>query len=100
MEWHEQPYNNWTESDVGSWLKSIGIKEIYITKMTEEEVTGPVLSTIKREYLSSTIGMKSAQIEHLLEKRDELLKTNQPDTKKKGEFKGKRREKEVLVSSR
>uniref|UniRef100_A0A8C7YLL4 Sterile alpha motif domain-containing protein 9-like n=1 Tax=Oryzias sinensis TaxID=183150 RepID=A0A8C7YLL4_9TELE len=66
--------------------------------MVEEEVTGPVLLTIQREYLNSIIGMKSAQIEHLLQKRDELLKTNQPDKKKLADSKDKRREKEVLVA--
>lgn len=41
--------------------------------MAEEEVTGPVLTTLQRDYLGTAIGMKSAQIEHLLRKRDELL---------------------------
>uniref|UniRef100_A0A4W6DUV6 SAM domain-containing protein n=1 Tax=Lates calcarifer TaxID=8187 RepID=A0A4W6DUV6_LATCA len=65
------------------WLRCIGIKEMYIKKLEEEEVTGPVLTTLQREFLSTTIGMKGGQIEHLLKKRDELLKTEQQKTKNK-----------------
>lgn len=82
MEWHQVSYVNWTESHVSSWLKSIGIKEMYITKLKEEEVTGPVLTTLQREYLSS-IGMKGGQIEHLLKKRDELINQEQRKAKDK-----------------
>ncbi|XP_014908567.1 sterile alpha motif domain-containing protein 9-like [Poecilia latipinna] len=76
-EWQKLPFSSWTESHVSSWLKSIGIKENYILKLNEEEVTGSVLTTLQRDYLSKTIGMKSGQIEHLLKKRDDLLKTEQ-----------------------
>ncbi|XP_033999464.1 sterile alpha motif domain-containing protein 9-like [Trematomus bernacchii] len=51
--------------------------------MQEEEVTGPVLTTLQREFLSTTIEMKSGQIDLLLNKRDELLKSN-PNKFKKG----------------
>ncbi|XP_078140640.1 sterile alpha motif domain-containing protein 9-like [Centroberyx gerrardi] len=70
--WHGLPYGQWTESHVSSWLRSIGIKENYIQKLEEEEVTGPVLMSLQRKYFSTTIGMKGGQIEHLLKKRDEL----------------------------
>ncbi|XP_017277259.1 sterile alpha motif domain-containing protein 9-like [Kryptolebias marmoratus] len=83
MDWHELSYNHWTESHVSSWLKSIGIKEPYIIRVKEEEVTGSVLTTLQREYLSNTIGMKSGQIEHLLKKRDDLLKAEQCKIKNK-----------------
>ncbi|XP_015240404.1 PREDICTED: sterile alpha motif domain-containing protein 9-like isoform X2 [Cyprinodon variegatus] len=83
MEWHQLPFNSWTETHVSSWLESIGIKEKYIIKMKEEEVTGSVLTTLQRNYLNKTIGMKSGQIEHLLKKRDDLLKTEQCKTKTK-----------------
>lgn len=83
MEWHQVSYDNWTESHVSSWLKSIGIKEMYITKLKEEEVTGPVLTTLQREYLSNSIGMKGGQIEHLLKKRDELINPEQLKRKNK-----------------
>ncbi|XP_059204124.1 sterile alpha motif domain-containing protein 9-like [Centropristis striata] len=42
--WRELSRDKWTESHVSSWLKDIGIKEKYIIKMQEEEVTGPVLT--------------------------------------------------------
>ena len=63
------------ESHVSCWLKSIGIKEKYIQKLEEEEVTGPVIMCLQKNYLSNTIGMKGGQIEHLLHKRDELMKS-------------------------
>ncbi|XP_033999463.1 sterile alpha motif domain-containing protein 9-like [Trematomus bernacchii] len=81
--WRDLSCEKWTESHVNSWLKCIGIKENYIIKMQEEEVTGPVLTTLQREFLSTTIEMKSGQIELLLNKRDELLKSK-PNKLKKG----------------
>ncbi|KAJ8363525.1 hypothetical protein SKAU_G00123560 [Synaphobranchus kaupii] len=39
-ECNHQPIENWTECDVSSWLKSIGVKENYIKKINEEEVDG------------------------------------------------------------
>lgn len=88
MEWQELPYASWTESHVSSWLRFIGIKEPYIVKLKDEEVTGPVLTTLKRQFLSSTIGMKSAQIEHLMTKRDELLKSEPRKIKNKSDSGG------------
>uniref|UniRef100_A0A672ZRY6 SAM domain-containing protein n=1 Tax=Sphaeramia orbicularis TaxID=375764 RepID=A0A672ZRY6_9TELE len=72
---HKLTHDKWTEAHVSSWLRHIGIKECYIKKLEVEEVTGPVLSSLSRQYLSSTIGMKSGQTEHLLKKRDELIKS-------------------------
>lgn len=89
MEWRELPYGSWTESHVSSWMRCIGIKEMYIKKLEEEEVTGPVLRTLQREYLSTTFGMKSGQIEHLLKNRDELVKSEQHKTKSKSDLCGK-----------
>ncbi|XP_038555002.1 sterile alpha motif domain-containing protein 9-like [Micropterus salmoides] len=82
MGWHDLSCDRWTESHVSSWLRFIGIKKKYIIKLEEEEVTGPVLTTLQRKYLSTTIGMKSGQIEHLLTKRDDLFKSepNKMDT--------------------
>lgn len=65
--------------------------------MENEEVTGPALLTLKRDYLSSTIGMKSGQIELLLQKRMDL--SMPPNKPKKGtDLSGKSRDdiKEVL----
>ena len=67
---------------MSSWLRCIGIKENYRIKLAEEEVTGPVLTTLQREFLSTTIGMKGGQIEHLLNKRDNLLKSKPNKVKK------------------
>ncbi|XP_030590742.1 sterile alpha motif domain-containing protein 9-like [Archocentrus centrarchus] len=92
MDWCELSYGSWAESHVSSWLRSIGIKEMYIIKMMEEEVTGPVLTTLHRDFLSNTIGMKSGQIEHLLKKRDELLIAEQQKLKKKSDLSGKSRD--------
>lgn len=80
--WQDLSWDRWTEIHVSSWLKCIGIKDKYITKLEEEEVTGPVLTTLQKNYLSSTIGMKSGQIELLLKKRDELLRPEQNKLKK------------------
>lgn len=81
--WQDLSCDRWTESHVGSWLRSIGIKEKYIIKLEEEEVTGPVLTSLQRNYLSKTIEMRGGQIEHLLKKRDELLMP-EPNKLKKG----------------
>lgn len=60
--------------------------------MMEEEVTGPVLTTVDRDFLNKTIGMKSGQIEHLLKKRDELLIPEQQKIKKTSDSSGKSRD--------
>ncbi|XP_039466678.1 sterile alpha motif domain-containing protein 9-like [Oreochromis aureus] len=86
MEWCELPYNSWTESHVSSWLKSIGIKEMYRVKILEEEVTGPVLKIVDRDFLNKTIGMKSGQIKLLLKKRDELLIPEEQKIKNKSDL--------------
>ncbi|XP_036004654.1 sterile alpha motif domain-containing protein 9-like isoform X2 [Fundulus heteroclitus] len=99
MEWHKLPFSSWTESHVSSWLESIGIKEKYILKLKEEEVTGKVLTSLQRDYLSKMIGMKSGQIEHLLKKRDDIMKTELSKTKTKTDTSGKMREAKNFVVS-
>ncbi|KAM9345883.1 sterile alpha motif domain-containing protein 9-like [Symphorus nematophorus] len=89
MGWQDLSCDRWTESHVSSWLRCIGIKEKYINKLEEEEVTGPVLTTLQRDYLSSTIGMRSGQIEHLLKKRDELLMSDPNNMKKQSDLSSK-----------
>ncbi|KAM9472485.1 sterile alpha motif domain-containing protein 9-like isoform 1-T2 [Salvelinus alpinus] len=81
MEWKELPCGEWTESHVSSWLKSIGVKEKYILKLYEEEVTGPALIQLQEKYLRDTIEMKGGQIQLMLHKRDELLKPVPQKTK-------------------
>uniref|UniRef100_A0A8C3SBA1 SAM domain-containing protein n=1 Tax=Chelydra serpentina TaxID=8475 RepID=A0A8C3SBA1_CHESE len=55
------PLAEWNECHVRAWLESIGIKEEYVKKLWEEEVTGPVLRKIDESFLKS-IGMKKGQI--------------------------------------
>ncbi|XP_008284762.1 sterile alpha motif domain-containing protein 9-like [Stegastes partitus] len=77
MEWQELSWDRWTESHVSSWLRFIGTEEAHIKTLEEEKVTGPDLATLHREFFSNTVGMNSVQIEHLLRKREELLKSGQ-----------------------
>lgn len=65
---------------------------MHIIKMEEEEVTGPILTTLHQDFLRKTIGMKSGQIEHLLKKRDELLIPKQQKIKQKSDLSGKSRD--------
>ncbi|KAM3863863.1 sterile alpha motif domain-containing protein 9-like [Diretmus argenteus] len=101
MGWQGLPYDQWTESHVSSWLKYIGIKDKYIQKLEEEEVTGPVLMSLQREYFSTAIGMKGAQIEHLLHKRNELFKSEpnklQKDSSSHGKSKDDRKTESVSL---
>nr|XP_020472142.1 sterile alpha motif domain-containing protein 9-like [Monopterus albus] len=92
MEWQQLPYHSWTESHVSSWLRSIGIKENYIKKLEEQEVTGPVLKTLQKKFLSTTVGMKGGQSEHLLKERDDLLKSEQQKQKKESDSHDKGRD--------
>ncbi|KAJ1129600.1 hypothetical protein NDU88_007967 [Pleurodeles waltl] len=62
----------WDESHVSCWLKSIHIKNEYIQRLFNEEVTGPVLKEINEDFLKK-IGMKEGQIQLLTKKRDELV---------------------------
>uniref|UniRef100_A0A8C5R294 SAM domain-containing protein n=1 Tax=Leptobrachium leishanense TaxID=445787 RepID=A0A8C5R294_9ANUR len=72
MDYKEIPLDDWTENHVSEWLKSIKLKEKYISKLYEEEVTGPALKKIKEKYLKK-IGMKEGQIELFISSRDEFL---------------------------
>ncbi|XP_061079667.1 sterile alpha motif domain-containing protein 9-like [Conger conger] len=77
MEGHNcQPVEKWKECDVSSWLKSIGVKENYIKKMTEEEVSGQVLLKLTEIYLKLEIGMKSGQAYLIIQKRNELIESS------------------------
>ncbi|XP_072300399.1 sterile alpha motif domain-containing protein 9-like [Eucyclogobius newberryi] len=75
----KMPLDKWTEDDVGSWLRRVGIKECYISQLKDEEVTGPVLRSLRDDFLRKKIGMKSGQIELLLSKREQLLKTQKEE---------------------
>uniref|UniRef100_A0A3Q3K886 SAM domain-containing protein n=1 Tax=Monopterus albus TaxID=43700 RepID=A0A3Q3K886_MONAL len=69
----EQPPKNWTESQVSTWLRSIGVKEQYIVKLYEEEVDGQILLTLNEDFLKTKICMKSGPAHLIIQKRDELL---------------------------
>nr|XP_025041503.1 sterile alpha motif domain-containing protein 9-like [Pelodiscus sinensis] len=72
MDYKTLPVAMWNEYHVSAWLESIGIKEEYVKKLREVEVTGPVLRKINESFLKN-IGMKEGQIYVLICERDELL---------------------------
>lgn len=69
----EQSPQNWTESEVSAWLKSIGVKEQYIKKLYEEEVDGQTLLALNEDFLKTEICMKSGPAHLIIQKRDALL---------------------------
>ncbi|KAL4009574.1 hypothetical protein ACER0C_003426 [Sarotherodon galilaeus] len=69
----QESLRDWTESQVSTWLRSIGIKEEYIVKLYEEEVNGQILSTISENYLETKIHMKSGPAHLIIWKRNELI---------------------------
>ncbi|XP_065820674.1 sterile alpha motif domain-containing protein 9-like [Labrus bergylta] len=71
----------WTESQVSTWLKSIGVKEQYIEKLYEEEVNGQILLTLNEEFLKAKICMKSGPAHLIIQKRDELINSKQREVK-------------------
>ncbi|XP_061086493.1 sterile alpha motif domain-containing protein 9-like [Conger conger] len=71
-----QPVEKWKDCDVSSWLKSIGVKENYIKKMNEEEVSGQVLLGLTKNYLKKEIGMKSGQAHLIIQKRNALIESS------------------------
>ncbi|XP_041951451.1 sterile alpha motif domain-containing protein 9-like [Alosa sapidissima] len=66
------PIEKWTEDQVSSWLRGIGVKEKYVSKLCDEEVDGPVLRDITEDYLINKTGMKSGQAFLILSNRDQL----------------------------
>ncbi|KAJ8245065.1 hypothetical protein GJAV_G00275690 [Gymnothorax javanicus] len=71
------PVEDWEESDVSSWLKSIGVKVNYIEKMKDEEVDGKVLLELTQEFLEEKIGMKSGPAHMIIQNRDRLIESLQ-----------------------
>ncbi|XP_062840783.1 sterile alpha motif domain-containing protein 9-like [Trichomycterus rosablanca] len=74
---YSTPVEKWTESMVGKWLASIGVKENYIKKLEEEEVDGRILLEITEDFLKKETGMKSGPALLILKKRTELINTFQ-----------------------
>ncbi|XP_062407033.1 sterile alpha motif domain-containing protein 9-like [Sardina pilchardus] len=78
------PIEKWTEDQVSSWLRGIGVKEKYISKLCDEEVDGPVLRDITEDYLVKKTGMKSGQVFLILNNRDQLIQPIKKTQKVKG----------------
>uniref|UniRef100_A0A8C4T5K0 Sterile alpha motif domain-containing protein 9-like n=1 Tax=Erpetoichthys calabaricus TaxID=27687 RepID=A0A8C4T5K0_ERPCA len=72
-DYKEIPIDEWSEVHVAAWLKEIGVKQQYITKFQEKEVTGPVLKRLQEAFLKDKIGMQDGQIDLVLSERKELL---------------------------
>ncbi|XP_076843045.1 sterile alpha motif domain-containing protein 9-like [Brachyhypopomus gauderio] len=72
-ELYNSPVEQWTESTVSAWLKSICVKEQYIKKLQEEEVNGLVLCELTEDFLKKETGMKSGPALLIIKKRNELI---------------------------
>ncbi|XP_031425216.1 sterile alpha motif domain-containing protein 9-like isoform X2 [Clupea harengus] len=77
MEFDNVPFEKWTEALVSSWLRSIGVKEQYVTKLNEEEVDGRILLELTEDYLKKETGMKSGPALLIIKKRNELVESLQ-----------------------
>ncbi len=66
---------------VSNWLTLIGIKEVYIKKLHEEEVDGRILCELSEEYLEKKIGLKSGPALLIITKRDELVNSQKARSK-------------------
>ncbi|XP_063077265.1 sterile alpha motif domain-containing protein 9-like [Engraulis encrasicolus] len=73
MEFENVPIEKWTEAMVSAWLKSIGIKEDYVTKLNEEEVNGKILLEVTEDFLKKETGMKSGPALLIIKKRKEFV---------------------------
>ncbi|XP_037648426.1 sterile alpha motif domain-containing protein 9-like isoform X1 [Sebastes umbrosus] len=85
----EQSPKSWTESQVSTWLRSIGVKEQYIEKLYEEEVDGQILLALNEDFLKSKVCMKSGPAHLIIQKRDELINSKQKSQDKKKTTSGK-----------
>lgn len=83
-----QSLESWTESQVSTWLRSIGVKDHYIDKIYEEEVDGRILLTLDEKFLKTTIGMKSGPSHLIIQKRDEYICSLQKPLKNKENITG------------
>uniref|UniRef100_A0A674NIC3 SAM domain-containing protein n=1 Tax=Takifugu rubripes TaxID=31033 RepID=A0A674NIC3_TAKRU len=69
--WLRSP-ESWNESQVSTWLRSIGVKEQYINKIYEEEVDGRILLTLDENFLKTKICMKLGPAHLIIQERDQL----------------------------
>lgn len=88
----DQSPKNWDESQVSTWLKSIGVKKQYIEKLYEEEVDGQILLELNEDFLKTKICMKSGPAHLIIKKRDKLLKSQQKPLEEKKPTSGKKTE--------
>ncbi|XP_029363588.1 sterile alpha motif domain-containing protein 9-like [Echeneis naucrates] len=88
----EHSPENWTEAQVSTWLKSIGVKDHYVKKLYDEEVNGQILLTLDENFLKEKICMKSGPAHLIIKNRDELLVSHQNSQEKKKASKGKKSE--------
>ncbi|XP_063077316.1 sterile alpha motif domain-containing protein 9-like isoform X2 [Engraulis encrasicolus] len=75
MEFENLPVKQWTEAMVSAWLRSIGIKEDYVSKLNEEEVNGNILLEVTEDFLKKETGMKSGPALLIIKKRNELVES-------------------------
>ncbi|XP_051244850.1 sterile alpha motif domain-containing protein 9-like isoform X2 [Dicentrarchus labrax] len=90
----EQSPKNWTESQVSSWLRSIGVKEPYIEKLYDAEVDGHILLTLNEDFLTAKICMKPGPAHLIIQKRNELINSKQKSQEKERPTSGKTTESE------
>ncbi|KAM9346677.1 sterile alpha motif domain-containing protein 9-like [Symphorus nematophorus] len=88
----DQSPKSWTESEVSTWLRRIGIKKQYIEKLYEEEVDGQILLELNEDFLKTKICMKSGPAHLIIQKRDELINSKQKSQEKKKPTSGKKTE--------
>ncbi|XP_034045617.1 sterile alpha motif domain-containing protein 9-like [Thalassophryne amazonica] len=79
----QQPLQDWTESEVSIWLKSIGVKEQYVKNLYDEEVNGQILCSVDEDYLKKEFCMKSGPAHLIIKRRDELINSQKKSQEKK-----------------
>ncbi|MEQ2201692.1 hypothetical protein XENOCAPTIV_016582 [Xenoophorus captivus] len=84
---HQSP-NQWTESEVSDWLRSIGVKEPYIEKLYEVEVDGQCLLALDEDFLVTKVSMKLGPANLIIKKRDELINFHSKPKENKTSSKG------------
>ncbi|TNM97414.1 hypothetical protein fugu_015570 [Takifugu bimaculatus] len=70
-----QSPESWNESQVSTWLRSIGVKEQYINKIYEEEVDGRILLALDENFLKTKICMKLGPAHLIIQERDKLKRS-------------------------
>lgn len=92
----DQSPKNWTESQVSTWLRSIGVKDQYIEKLYEEEVDGKILLALNEDFLKTKICMKLGPAHLIIQRRDELINSKQKSQETKKPTSGKKTEQKSI----